>query len=188
MAFLLNGQPLGVDRPFTDADGTQYPANWLRRASADDKAAVGITEVADPEPYDQRFYWGVGNPKALENVNVVDENNNPVLGRDGNQVVNEGLKSVWVAAQKEIAATLLAPTDWYVTRKAETDVAVPSAVSTYRAAIRTTCGTRETEINACTTTDELAALLTNPAEVPDSEGNMVANTESFITRWPDRLS
>ena len=24
MAFLLNGQPLGVDRPFTDADGTQY--------------------------------------------------------------------------------------------------------------------------------------------------------------------
>ena len=171
MAFLLNGQPLGVDRPFTDADGTQYPANWLRRASADEKAAIGITEVADPEPYDQRFYWGVGNPKALAD--------------DGD---DKGLKSVWVAAQKEIAATLLAPTDWYVTRKAETDVAVPSAVSTYRAAVRTTCGTRETEINACTTTDELAALLTNPAEVLDSEGNMVANTESFITRWPDRLS
>lgn len=189
MAFLLNGQPLGVDRPFTDADGTQYPANWLRRASADEKAAVGITEVADPEPYDQRFYWGVGNPKALENVNVVDENNNPVLDGDGNQIVNKGLKSVWVAKQKEIAATLLAPTDWYVTRKAEdSTAAIPAAVSTYRAAIRTTCGTRETEINACTTTDELAALLTNPAEVLDSEGNMVANTESFITRWPDRLS
>jgi len=125
---------------------------------------------------------------VLENVNVVDENNNPVLDGDGNQVVTKGLKSVWVAAQKEIAATLLAPTDWYVTRKAETDAAVPSAVSTYRAAVRATCGTRETEINACTTTDELAALLTNPAEVLDSEGNMVANTESFITRWPDRLS
>ena len=171
MAFLLNGQPLGVDRPFTDADGTQYPANWLRHASADEKAAVGITEVADPEPYDQRFYWGVGNPKALAD--------------DGE---TKGLKSVWAAEQKATAATLLAPTDWYVTRKAETDVAVPSAVSTYRAAVRTTCGTRETEINACTTTDQLAALLTNPAEVPDSEGNMVANTESFITRWPDRLS
>ena len=189
MAFLLNGQPLGVDRPFTDADGTQYPANWLRRASADDKAAVGITEVADPEPYDQRFYWGVGNPKALEDVNEVDENNNPVLDDDGNQVVTKGLKSAWVAAQKEIAATLLAPTDWYVTRKAEdSTAAIPAAVSTYRAAVRTTCGTRETEINACATTDELAALLTNPAEVLDSEGNMVANTESFITRWPDRLS
>ena len=188
MAFLLNGQPLGVDRPFTDADGTQYPANWLRRASAADKAAVGITEVADPEPYDLRFYWGVGNPKTLADVNEVDENDDPVLDAKGNQVVTKGLKSVWVAKQKEIAATLLAPTDWYVTRKAETDAAVPSAVSTYRAAVRTTCGTRETEINACTTTDELAALLTNPAEVPDSKGNMVANTESFITRWPDRLS
>ena len=188
MAFLLNGQPLGVDRPFTDADGTQYPANWLRRASADDKAAVGITEVADPEPYDQRFYWGVGNPKALEDVNEVDENNNPVLDGDGNQVVTKGLKSAWVVMQKEIAATLLAPTDWYVTRKAEDSAAaIPATVSTYRAAVRTTCGTRETEINACTTTDELAALLTNPAEVLDSEGNMVANTESFITRWPDRL-
>ena len=188
MAFLLNGQPLGVDRPFRDADGTQYPANWLRRASAEDKAAVGITEVADPERFDERFYWGVGNPKALENVNVVDENNNPVLDGDGNQIVNEGLKSVWVAAQKEIAATLLAPTDWYVTRKAEDSAAaIPATVSTYRAAVRTTCGTRETEINACTTTDQLAALLTNPAEVLDSEGNMVANTESFITRWPDRL-
>ena len=66
MAFLLNGQPLGVDLPFTDADGIQYPANWMRHASADEKAAIGITEVADPERYDERCYWGVGNPKALE--------------------------------------------------------------------------------------------------------------------------
>ena len=168
MAFLLNGQPLGVDRPFTDADGTQYPANWLRHASAEDKAAIGITEVADPERFDERFYWGVGNPKALED--------------DGE---TQGLKSLWIAEQKAIAASMLAPTDWYVTRKAETDVAVPSAVSTRRAAIRTTCGTREAEINACDTTDALAALLTNPAKVMDSEGNMVANTDPFITQWPE---
>ena len=169
MAFLLNGQPLGVDRPFTDADGTQYPANWLRHASADEKAAIGITEVADPEPYDQRFYWGVGNPKALED--------------DGE---DKGLKSLWIAEQKAIAASMLAPTDWYVTRKAEdSTAAIPTEVSTRRAAIRTTCGTRESEINACDTTDALAALLTNPAEVEDSEGNMVANTEPFITQWPE---
>ena len=185
MAFLLNGQPLGVDRPFTDADGTQYPANWLRHASADEKAAIGITEVADPERFDERFYWGVDNPKALEDVNEVDENDDPVLDADGNQVVTRGLKSLWVAQQKATAATLLAPTDWYVTRKAETDVAIPSAVSTRRAAIRTTCGTREAEINACDTTDALAALLTNPAEVMDSEGSMVANTDPFITQWPE---
>ena len=186
MAFLLNGQPLGVDRPFTDADGTQYPANWLRHASADDKAAIGITEVADAAPYDQRFYWGVDNPKALEDVNEVDENGDAVLDADGNQVVTKGLKSLWVAKQKDIAATLLAPTDWYVTRKAEdSTAAIPSDVATRRAAIRTTCGTRESEINACDTTDALAALLTNPAEVMDSEGNMVANTDPFLTQWPE---
>ena len=44
---------------------------------------------------------------------------------------------------------MLAPTDWYVTRKAETDVAIPSEVSTYRSAVRTVCGTRESEITAC---------------------------------------
>ena len=185
MAYQINGQPLGLDRPFTDANGTQYPANWLRYATAAEKAAIGITEVADPERYDQRFYWGVGNPKALEDVNEVDENGDPVLDADGNQSVSRGLKSQWVAKQKETAGNLLASSDWYVTRKYESDVDVPADVSTRRAAIRTTCNTRESEINACTTVAELEALLTNPAEVEDADGNMVANTEPFITRWPE---
>jgi len=53
--------------------------------------------------------------------------------------------------------------------------------------VRTTCGTREGEINACTTTDELMALLTNPAQVYDEvTDSMVANTEPFITPWPEQ--
>ena len=191
MAYLLNGQPLAVGRQFKDAEGRQYPANWLQLSTIADRARAGITEVADPESYDQRFYWGVSNPKALEDVNEVDENGDAVLDADGNQVVNKGLKSVWVAKQKEIAASMLAPTDWYVTRKAEADVAIPSAVTTYRSAVRTVCGTREGEINACTTTAELAALLTNPAkvpnaEVPNAEVVFVANTDPFITPWPEQ--
>ena len=185
MAYLLNGQPLAVGRQFKDAEGRQYPANWLQLSTIADRARLGITEVADPERYDQRFYFGVGNPKALEDVNEVDENGDAVLDADGNQVVNKGLKSVWVAKQKEIAASMLAPTDWYVTRKAEADVAIPSAVSTYRSAVRTVCGTRESEITACTTTAELAALLTNSATVPNAEGVLVENTDPFITPWPE---
>ena len=186
MAYLLNGQPLAVGRQFKDAEGRQYPANWLQLSTIADRARLGITEVADPERYDQRFYFGVGNPKALEDVNEVDENGDAVLDADGNQVVNKGLKSVWVAKQKEIAASMLAPTDWYVTRKAEADVAIPSAVSTYRSAVRTVCGTRESEITACTTTAELAALLTNSATVPNAEGVLVENTDPFITPWPEQ--
>ena len=187
MAYQINGQPLGIDRPFTDANGTQYPANWLRYATADEKAAIGITEVADPDRYDQRFYWGVGNPKALEDVNEVDENGDPILDADGNQLVTKGLKSQWIVKQKEIAGSLLAPSDWYITRKVDTGIEIPATVKQYRDEIRITSGLREDQIAQCTTTDELAALLTNPAEVMDDDGNMIANTESFMIPWPKQL-
>ena len=48
--FLLNGQSLPIDTPFRDADGNSYPANWLRLTSLEEKQAIGITEVPDPEP------------------------------------------------------------------------------------------------------------------------------------------
>jgi hypothetical protein len=56
----------------------------------------------------------------------------------------------------------------------------------YREAVRTTSGTREAEINACTTTEELAALLTNSAQVMNDDGEMVPNTEPFITPFPEQ--
>jgi hypothetical protein len=188
MGFLLNGQPLAAGRPFTDGDGTQYPSNWLRLASEDEKAAIGITWEADPAPVDTRFYWSEGNPKRLEDEPAVDEDDNPVLDADGVQIINKGLKTEWVAQQKQIAGSLLADSDWYVTRKAEDPTAeIPAAVATYRAAVRTTSGTREAEINACTTTEELAALLTNSMQVYDeATDSMVANTEPFITPWPEQ--
>jgi len=188
MGFLINGQPLRVGRPFTDANGVQYPSNWLRLASEDEKAAIGITWEADPAPVDNRFYWSEGNPKRLEDEPAVDADGEPILDADGVQLINKGLKTEWVAKQKEIAGSLLAPYDWYVTRKAEDPTAeIPAAVATYRAAVRTTSGTREAEISACTTTEELVALLTNPAEVYDeATDSMVANTEPFITPWPEQ--
>ena len=186
MGFLINGQPLRVGRPFTDANGVQYPANWLRLASEDEKAAIGITWEADPAPVDSRFYWSEGNPKRLNDENATDENGDAVLDADGNQVVNYGLKTEWVAKQKETAGTLLALSDWYVTRKAETNTAIPASVLAYRESVRTICGTREGEINACTTTEELVALLTNPEQVENAEGEMVANPEPFITPWPEQ--
>ena len=65
MAFLLNGKPLAVDVPFTYGD-IHYPANWLRLSTAEEKTAIGITEVEDPKVYDTRFYWTDGTAKAIE--------------------------------------------------------------------------------------------------------------------------
>ena len=64
MAFKLNGNPLAVDVAFSHND-IQYPANWLRLSTADEKIALGITEVADAPTYDSRFYNGDGSAKSL---------------------------------------------------------------------------------------------------------------------------
>ena len=188
--FVADGKVIPVDSPFTLGD-LQYPANWLRLATEEQKAAAGISWVPDPEPYDGRFYWGRDNagsliPKRLEDEPAVDENDDPILDADGEQVINKGLKSQFIAEQKQIAGTLLAPTDWYITRQFETSVEVPAAVLDYRAAVRTTCDVREVEIASVVSTAELAALMTNPAKVYDkATDSMVANTAPFIPPWPE---
>ena len=158
MAFKLNGSPLAVDVAFKTSDGTQYPANWLRLSTADEKTALGITEVADDPTFDSRFYWGDGTAKTLTDTNEVDENGDPLLDENGDQVVTLGVKSVLKAQEKEIAGSLLAKYDWYVVRKAETSKAIPTTIKTYRTAIRTACATRETEIDNCADTAALVTL------------------------------
>ncbi len=135
--FLLNGQPFAVDTPFTDAKGNRYPANWLRLSTAAEKAAIGITEVPDPEPYDQRFYWGPGLPK------------------DHGQLVEQ-----WVAQTRTTAGTLLQPTDWIIIREIDNGKAADPVLKTWREDIRLAAGTKNTAIAATADTDALAAYIT----------------------------
>ena len=157
MAFKLNGNPLAVDVAFSHND-IQYPANWLRLSTAEEKIALGITEVADAPTYDSRFYKGDGSAKALDDVNATDENGDPVLDENGDQVVILGVKSVLKAQEKVTAKSLLAQYDWYVVRKVEKSTAIPTAITTYRDAVRTACDTREKEIDACSDTAALVTL------------------------------
>ena len=157
MAFLLNGNPLAVDVPFTYGD-INYPANWLRLSTAKEKKDLGITEVADAPVYDGRFYNGDGSAKALDDVNAKDENGDLLKNEDGSQMVIQGVKSVLKAQEKDTAGSLLAKYDWYVIRKAETSKAIPTAIKTYRTAVRTACLTRETEIDNCADTAALVTL------------------------------
>jgi len=167
--FLLDNKPLGLDVPFTTADGTQHPANWLRLASPAERAAIGITEAADPVAYDDRFYWGPGNPKLLEDREESDEQGNPLFVKvydaqtqtmvdTTERVVTKGLKSQFVAQVKATAGSLLSATDWKVTRAAEGVKAVDADTLAARAAIRAASDANETAIKACTTVEQLAAL------------------------------
>ena len=168
MAFKLDGNPLAVDVAFSHND-INYPANWLRLSTADEKTSLGITEVADDPVYDSRFYWSDGTAKTLTDTNEVDENGDPILDNNGNQLVTLGVKSVLKAQEKVTAGSLLARYDWYVVRKAEKSTAIPTAITTYRDGVRTACNTRETEIDNCADT---AALVTLYSFKEDGTANM----------------
>ena len=170
--FKLNNRTIGLDTPFTDEAGTQYPSNWLRLATPEQRAAIGITEVADPEPYDDRFYWGVDNPKQLEDIEESDEQGNPlyvkVLGEvngepamvdSSERLVTKGLKSQWSAQIKDTTNKLLAATDWMVIRKAERNVDIPVGVVTYRAAVLVECDRLLGAIQAASDVPALAAVV-----------------------------
>ena len=159
MAFLLNGNPLAVDVPFTYGD-IHYPANWLRLSSAQEKKDLGITEVADSPIYDSRFYNGDGSAKALADTTET---------KDGVEYTILGVKSVLKIEEKALAGSLLAKYDWYVVRKAEKSTAIPTAITTYRDGVRTACDTREKEIDACANT---AALVTLYSIKEDGTPNM----------------
>mgnify|MGYP003126393715 CR=1 FL=1 len=176
MAFLLNGKPLAVDVPFTYED-VNYPANWLRLSSAQEKKDLGITEVADAPTYDSRFYNGDGSAKALDDVNATDENGDLLKDENGDQVVIFGVKSILKAQEKVTAGSLLSRYDWYVVRKAEKSTAIPTAITTYRDAVRTACNTRETEIDACSDTAALVTLY----EFTEKDGVSTPN----MTQYPD---
>ena len=173
MAFKLDGKPLAVDVAFSHND-INYPANWLRLSTAQEKKDLGITEVADDPVYDSRFYWGDGTAKALDDVDAKDDKGNLLKDENGDQDVNLGVKSILKAQEKATAGSLLGKYDWYVVRKAEKSTAIPTAISTYRDAVRTACNTRETEIDACADT---AALVTLYSSKDDGTPNMTQYPE-----------
>ena len=202
MGYQIGDRKLPLDVAWTDADGIQRPANWLRLSTERDRELLSITWVAETSNnYDARFYWGVDNPKQLNDEPAVDE--------DGNETgeTQTGLKTLWKAKQNDIAASLLAPSDWRVVKELEVNssfsaakTALPTKWQTYRAAVRTACNTRQSEIDACSDVAALKELLFGSATIEqqqtDSDGNGVVDDDgnavmetvanpSIATTWPD---
>jgi len=148
------------------------------RWTNEEREAIGIYEVVfdNSNKKDEAYYtntnqsfdfadgvvtasYGSATPKLLEDRNEVDEAGEPLLDDNGDQIVTKGLKSQKKEIIKNQASGLLAPTDWYVIKA--TDVAeysVPSAVSTFRADVRTKSNEMETAIDNASDVDALATL------------------------------
>ena len=203
MPYKLDGRTLQLDRAFTDSTGVQRPANWLRLSTERDRELLGITWEAEiNQVWDQRFYWGYDSDNNLIPKQLDDE---PAVDEDGNELgyTQTGLKTLWKGIQEETAGKLLAPSDWRVVKELEVNTsfsaaktALPTKWQTYRAAVRTACNTRQTEIDNCSDVAALKELLFGPAQIQqtdddgngvvDDDGNpvMIANP-NLATAWPD---
>ena len=170
MAWKLNNAVIRAGRAWTGTDGIQHPRNWMIWSDSE-KTAAGLVWENDPAPFDSRFYWSAGNAKALDDV--TDD--------DGN--VARGLKYNTKQQTKQTAASLLASTDWQVIKATEvSSYTVPSAITTYRAAVRTASNTIETAIDNASDIDAFIALYDVPV---DSDGNPTGNAP--INDWPDEV-
>jgi hypothetical protein len=138
MAFYINGNRLPEGISFYDANGTQYPSGWLNQSTEEQKAAIGITWVADLVRADDRFYWDgdINNPKDLDQV-----------------------KAMAVSQVNAAAYSILLQSDWMVVKSIETSTPVDSAWSIWRASIRTSASIAVTAINAAIDVDAVATAL-----------------------------
>ena len=140
--FILNGKPLSPDSAFTH-NGIQYPANWLRLSTLEQKEEIGITEAPDPAIWDQRFYWGYDSDGNL-------------IPKDHTQLTTQ-----WSEQTRTTAGTLLAPTDWMFVRESDNGTPVPLTIKTARQNIRLLCHQKISNIGITTTTPELATYVTS---------------------------
>ena len=156
----------------------RYPAKIFQLWSASELNAIGIYEViTDSSNYkDEAYYintneeynfannqatksWGTATPKRLNDENAVDEDGENILDNDGNQLINYGLKTEKKRIVKQQASGLLMPTDWYVIKSNEvSEYNVPENVTTFRADVRAKSNEMESQIDACTTVEQLETL------------------------------
>ncbi len=155
-------------------DDVQYPAKIFQLWSEAELNAIGIYEVItdSSNKKDEQYYintneqftyandevtrsWGTPTPRRLEDQNATDEDGielDPVI-------VIKGLKSEKKDSVKNQASALLSPTDWYVVKANEVEgYTVPENITNFRSDVRAKSNEMETQIDACTTVDELKTL------------------------------
>jgi len=153
----------------------KYPRAIYTLWTEAERNAIGIytVEYDDSNKKDERWYintnqsyafadnkvtasYGTATAKAHADANGVDE--------DGNEldpvVVIPGLKTKLIRTVKSQAEGELNRTDWYITRKAEKNTAIPSAITTHRDAVRSKQAAMETAITNASDTPALETLYT----------------------------
>tara|TARA_R100001591_G_scaffold9024_2_gene15709 strand:- start:619 stop:1239 length:621 start_codon:yes stop_codon:yes gene_type:complete len=171
-------------------DDVQYPSTIYTLWTEAERNAIGIytVEIDNTNLKDETYYintnqtiaydssadkvtasYGTATAKRLNDENAVDEDGDPILDENGDQVVNYGLKTNYKNKFNAEAKGLLEKTDWYVIKATDVEsYSVPSNITTYRTQVRAKVNSMETDIDDCSTVEELITLLsytTNDAGV-----------------------
>ena len=121
-------------------DGIQHPRNIFTLWSKADLAAIGI-KPASITGVDQRYNntgaltWDTSGAEAVGTYATTEKD-------------VAALKTNMKASVQSIASSTLSSSDWMQHREAEGGTAMPADWKTYRAAVRTSSNTKETEIDA----------------------------------------
>ena len=100
---------------------------------------------------------------------------------DGNVVKGKGIRPDYIKKVKDQQGSLLAQTDWAVIRKADTGVAIPTKIATWRAAIRTKATAMEDAINAVSDMDAFIALFL----IHDMDSDGKVTKTGILFDWPE---
>lgn len=155
----------------------QYPANIFSLWSSSELEAIGIYEVVidNTNLKNQEYYinttqsfdfaddtvtasYGTATAKNLDNTLYTAEDEAENAANVEGTIASYGLKHNHKQVINLQAASLLQPTDWMVVRAAEGGTAVPSSITTQRAAVRTKANTMCTAIDDAADVDALIAL------------------------------
>ena len=159
----------------------QYPSNWIQNATAEEKSAIGLVEVTISGGQKSNDYYN----NTLGNLVIAGDGSVSRTWTNTAKTLST-VQSEKVEDAKRDANNMLSPTDWYVVRKAETDVAVPSEITAYRTAVITCYGNLKTAINAASDVDGVADLYQNSAGASQDEktvnpSSAVNTTSNAIT-------
>ena len=133
------------DIELVDGVPTQQYTNTAKRLEDEDAKDADGNQLY-VQTWDADYDNGAGKDKGK----MVDSSE---------KLINQGLKTPMTFQVKDTANKLLAKTDWMVIRKAERDVAIPSATATYRAAVITECARLETALANAADVDALKTVM-----------------------------
>ena len=138
-------------------DGINYPKGLFTLWTDAERKAIGILPVTEASHLDSEYYVENSPSYAIESDgNSVTE----TITKSADNTLSI-VKSSQLLTTKNKCNILLAPTDWYVVRKAETSTAIPAKITAFRTAVRTIYAAAKSAINGAANIDALKVVNTN---------------------------